>query len=160
MDGSSEKNSPRKLLLWLACGPLLGSWFYRPPKSYPSFDPLPCVAPFLPHRNRCLKNSNLLKGNNCTNRGSRERGRPAKTNSIYSFYSFFLLTACCLFFLPGITNSPTLITSLEPCKRKVTASRQSMRGIFLTLLGRRGSTWEDPMTSVTGWKMRKFIARN
>ena len=52
----------------------------------------------------------------------RQRCALSKTNSIYSCYFFSLLTACCLFFLPGITNSPTLITSLEPCKRRVTAS--------------------------------------
>jgi hypothetical protein len=122
MDGSSGKNSPRRLLLWLACVPPPGPWFCRLPGFCRFSDPLLCVVPFLPQRNRCLKNSNLLRENNCTNRGSRDIGRPTKTNSIYSFYSFFLLTACCLFFLPRITNSPTLINSLEPCKRKVTAS--------------------------------------
>ena len=122
MDGSSGKNSPRKPLPWLACVPSPGPWFCRLWGFCRFSNPLTCVAPFLPQRNRCLKNSNLLKKNNCTNRGSRDRGRPTKTNSIYSFYYFSLLTACCLFFLPGMTNSPTLITSLEPCKRKVTAS--------------------------------------
>ena len=122
MDGSSGKNSPRKPLLWLACAPPPGPWFCRLPGFCRFSDPLPCAAPFLPQRNRCLKNSNLLMEDNCKNRGSRDRDRPIKTISIYSSYFFSLLTVCCLSFLPGMTNSPTLITSLEPCKRKVTAS--------------------------------------
>ena len=122
MDGSSGRILPRRLLLWLACAPPPGPWFCRLPGFCRFSDPLPCVAPFLPQRNRCLKNSNLLKKNNCTNRGSRDRGRPIKTISIYSSYFLSLLTVCCLSFLPGITNSPTLITSLEPCKRRVTDS--------------------------------------
>ena len=122
MGESSGKIPPRKLLLWVACGPPPGPWFCRLPGFCRFSDPPSCVAPFLPQLNRYLTNSNLLKKNNCTNRGSRERGRPTKTNSIYSCYYFSLLTVCSLFFLPGITNSPTLITSLEPCKRKVTAS--------------------------------------
>ena len=122
MDERSGKILPRKPLPWLVCGPQPGPWFCRLRGFCRFSNPLTCVAPCLRQRNRCLKNSNLLKKNNCTNRGSRERGRPGKTISIYSFYYFSLLTACCLFFLPGMTNSPTLITSLEPCKRKVTAS--------------------------------------
>ena len=122
MDERSGRIPPRKLLPRLVCGPPPGPWFCRRRGFCRFSNPLTCAGPFLPQRNRCLKNSNLLKKNNCTKRGSRDRDRPIKTISIYSSYSFFLLTACCLFFLPGITNSPTLITSLEPCKRKVTAS--------------------------------------
>ena len=122
MDERSGRIHPRKLLPWPVCGPPPGPWFCRLPGFCQFSNPLTCVAPFLPQRNRCLTNSNLLKKNNCTNRGSRDRDRPIKTISIYSSYFLSLLTVCCLSFLPGITNSPTLITSLEPCKRKVTAS--------------------------------------
>lgn len=122
MDERSGKIPPRKLLPWLACGPPPDLWFCRLPVSCLSCGPLPCVAPFLPQRNRCLKNSNLLKKNNCTNRGSGLEGTHPKTNSASSNYFFSLLTDCSLFFFPGMTNSPTLITSLEPCKRRVTDS--------------------------------------
>ena len=122
MDGTSGRILPRKPLPWLVCVPLPGPWFCQFRRFCRFSNPLPGVAPFLPHMNRCLKNSNLWKKNNCTNRGSKDRGRPIKTISIYSSYFLSLLTVCCLSFLPGITNSPTLITSLEPCKRKVTAS--------------------------------------
>ena len=126
MDGTSGRIPPRKLLPRLACGLPFGLWFCRLPGFCRFSDPLTCVAPFLPQPNRYLTNSILLNWNNCTNRGSRERGRRSKTNSIYSCYFFSLLTACCLSFLPGMTNSPTLITSLESWRRKVTASVLAM----------------------------------
>ena len=122
MDGSIGRIPPRKLLPWLVCVPPPGPWFFRLQEFCRFFDPLPCDAPFLPQLNRCQKNSSLWKRNNCMNRGSRDRDRQTKTVSIYSCYFFSLLRVCCLSFLPGITNSPTLITSLEPCKRRVTAS--------------------------------------